>query len=76
MSREVPLSIPESEFIINALREEVRLDGRGLDRIRSLKISFGDDYGYVKVQLGKTRSVGVVFILTMFSEKVADFVIV
>ncbi|KAI9927667.1 hypothetical protein ASPWEDRAFT_119483 [Aspergillus wentii DTO 134E9] len=54
MNKEAPLSIAERDFILNALREDVRLDGREADQLRPLKVSFGDEYGHVKVQLGKT----------------------
>lgn len=57
MSREAPLSVAERDFITEALREGVRLDGREPDQLRPLNVSFGDDYGHVKVQLGKTRFV-------------------
>lgn len=57
MSRDSSLSIPESQFILEALRQNTRLDNRELEHFRPLKISFGDDYGHVKVQLGKTRFV-------------------
>lgn len=57
MSREAPLSIAERDFILDALREGVRLDGREPDQLRPLNTSFGDEYGHVKVQLGKTWSV-------------------
>lgn len=55
MSKEAPLSIAEREFILEALRQDARLDGRGVDQSRPLKISFGDEYGHVKLELGKTR---------------------
>ena len=58
-NKEAPLSIPERDFILNALREDVRLDGRKADQLRPLKVSFGEEYGHVKVQLGKTRCVSV-----------------
>ncbi|KAL4878992.1 ribosomal protein S5 domain 2-type protein [Aspergillus karnatakaensis] len=54
MNKEAPLSIAERDFILDALREDVRLDGRAADQLRPLKISFGEEYGHVKVQLGKT----------------------
>lgn len=57
MNKEAPLSIAERDFILNALREDVRLDGRQPDQLRPLNVSFGDEYGHVKVQLGKTRYV-------------------
>jgi hypothetical protein len=57
MSKEASLSVAEREFILEALQQDVRLDGRGLDQFRPLKISFGDEYGHVKLELGKTRYV-------------------
>jgi len=57
MSKEAPLSIAERDFILEALREDVRLDGRGANQFRPLNITFGDEYGHVKLQLGKTRFV-------------------
>ena len=56
-NKEASLSIAERDFILNALREDVRLDGRKADQLRPLKVSFGEEYGHVKVQLGKTRCV-------------------
>ena len=55
MNKEAPLSIAERDFIINAIREDVRLDGREADQLRPLSVSFDEEYGNVKVQLGKTR---------------------
>jgi len=55
MSKEATLSVAERDFILDALHEEVRLDGRQLDQYRPLTISFGEEYGHVKVNLGKTR---------------------
>ncbi|KAL2872578.1 exosome non-catalytic core subunit RRP45 [Aspergillus lucknowensis] len=54
MNKEAPLSVVERDFILDALRENVRLDGRSADQLRSLTVSFGEEYGHVKVQLGKT----------------------
>ncbi|BCS26326.1 exosome non-catalytic core subunit RRP45 [Aspergillus puulaauensis] len=54
MNKEAPLSIAERDFILDALREDVRLDGRKADQLRPLNLSFGEEYGHVKVQLGKT----------------------
>ncbi|KAJ5143624.1 Exoribonuclease phosphorolytic domain 1 [Penicillium bovifimosum] len=53
-SREEPLSIPERDFILEALGQNLRLDGRQFDEYRPLNISFGEEYGHVKLQLGKT----------------------
>ena len=55
MSKEAPLSVAERDFILEALRQDSRLDGRGPDQFRPLKISFGEEYGHVKLELGKTR---------------------
>ncbi|KAJ5669042.1 Exoribonuclease phosphorolytic domain 1 [Penicillium macrosclerotiorum] len=55
MSKEAPLSVSERDFILEALRQDARLDGRNLDQFRPLRIDFGDEYGHVSLQLGKTR---------------------
>lgn len=55
MPRETDLSLNESAFILQALREGVRLDGRPLDAFREPIIAFGDDFGVVDVHLGRTR---------------------
>jgi exosome complex RNA-binding protein Rrp42 (RNase PH superfamily) len=57
MSKENPLTIAERDFILEALQQNIRLDGRGVDDLRPLAISFGEEYGHVKVQLGDTRYV-------------------
>ncbi|GAD93071.1 exosome complex endonuclease 2, putative [Paecilomyces variotii No. 5] len=54
MSKEAPLSIAEREFIVEALQEDVRLDGRRFDEFRPLHISFEGEYGLVTVRLGRT----------------------
>ncbi|KAI4094643.1 MAG: hypothetical protein LQ348_000715 [Seirophora lacunosa] len=55
MPREVEPSNNERAFILEALRENVRLDGRALDAFRNIELSFGDEYGVADVQLGETR---------------------
>lgn len=55
MPREVEPSINERAFVLEALRNNIRLDGRALDTYRRLEISFGEDYGAADVRLGKTR---------------------
>jgi exosome complex component RRP45 len=54
-SKEAPLSIAERDFILEALCQDVRLDGRKADDYRPLDISFGEEYGHVNLQLGKTK---------------------
>lgn len=55
MPREADISTNEREFIQQALRENIRLDGRSFDSFRNLVLAFGDEYGVADVQLGKTR---------------------
>lgn len=55
MPREVEPSLNEREFILAALRENTRLDGRAFDAYRDLTLDFGDEYGVVDLRLGKTR---------------------
>jgi exosome complex component RRP45 len=55
MPRETDPSNNAKSFLLQALRENVRIDGRGFDEFRALDLSFGDEYGVATVQLGKTR---------------------
>ena len=55
MPREAEPSINHRAFLLQALHENVRLDGRALDAYRNLDISFGHDDGLADVRLGKTR---------------------
>jgi exosome complex component RRP45 len=55
MPREVEPSQNERSFILEALRENIRLDGRALDAFRDLELTFGEEYGSANVQLGRTR---------------------
>lgn len=55
MPREAEPSNNERAFILEALHENVRLDGRALDAFRNIDLSFGDEYGVADVQLGETR---------------------
>ncbi|KAL8949168.1 MAG: hypothetical protein Q9222_004700 [Ikaeria aurantiellina] len=55
MPREAEPSNNERAFILEALQENIRLDGRALDAYRNIELSFGDEYGSADVQLGKTR---------------------
>ena len=55
MPREAEPSNLEKEFILEALHENLRIDGRGFDQFRNVDLTFGDDYGSVTVQLGRTR---------------------
>ncbi|KIW10802.1 hypothetical protein PV08_10101 [Exophiala spinifera] len=55
MPREVEISNIERNFILEALEQGVRLDGRTLDQFRNIDLEFGDEYGTVTLRLGKTR---------------------
>ena len=55
MPREAEPSNNERTFILQALQEDIRLDGRALNAHRQLDISFGDGHGAADVRLGKTR---------------------
>ena len=57
MPREAEASINEQEFILQALQQDIRLDGRALDSVRELLVSFGEEHGVADIQLGKTRYV-------------------
>lgn len=55
MPREAEPSLNERAFILQALQEGIRIDGRPLAAFRNLELSFGEEYGVVDVTLGKTR---------------------
>ncbi|KAL5612833.1 hypothetical protein BROUX41_004085 [Berkeleyomyces rouxiae] len=55
MPREAEPSQIEKDFVLQALDEGLRLDGRTLEQYRDLDLSFGDEYGVAEVTLGKTR---------------------
>ncbi|KAF8919472.1 ribosomal protein S5 domain 2-type protein [Mucidula mucida] len=48
-------SIPEKEFVFDALKQSLRLDGRLPLEMRTPTLSFGTELGYVECSLGKTR---------------------
>jgi exosome complex RNA-binding protein Rrp42 (RNase PH superfamily) len=55
MPREAETSNVERNFILEALRQNVRVDGRAFDQFRPINLTFGEDYGTATVSLGKTR---------------------
>jgi exosome complex component RRP45 len=55
MPREADPSNVERAFILDALSQNVRVDGRALDQFRNMELEFGDEYGSVSIQMGKTR---------------------
>ncbi|CAH2300651.1 exosome complex component RRP45 [Pelobates cultripes] len=56
--KETPLSNCERAFLLQAITEKKRLDGRQTYDYRNIKITFGTDYGCCIVELGKTRVLG------------------
>ncbi|SPO02808.1 probable rRNA processing protein [Cephalotrichum gorgonifer] len=55
MPREAEPSLNEKAFVLQALEDKKRLDGRAFDEYRSLELTFGDEHGVADVKLGKTR---------------------
>lgn len=55
MPKELEPSNNERLFILEALRQGLRLDSRELDVIRPLSLTFGREYGLADVSLGATR---------------------
>ena len=55
MPRVTELSLNERNFVLQALRENIRLDGRAFDAFRDIDLTFGDEHGFADVRLGKTR---------------------
>ncbi|KAG5513578.1 hypothetical protein PMAC_001010 [Pneumocystis sp. 'macacae'] len=55
MPKDIDLSLNEKEFILEALNNNLRLDGRGFDIWRELTLTFGNSYGHVELSLGKTK---------------------
>ncbi|XP_070711197.1 exosome complex component RRP45 [Pempheris klunzingeri] len=53
--KDTPLSNCERQFLLKAIEEKRRLDGRQTYDYRKMKITFGTDYGCCFVDLGKTR---------------------
>ncbi|CCJ30637.1 unnamed protein product, partial [Pneumocystis jirovecii] len=61
MPKDIDLSLNEKEFILEALNNNLRLDGRGFDVWRDLKLNFGNSYGHVELSLGKTSFIYLIF---------------
>ncbi|KAK3366340.1 ribosomal protein S5 domain 2-type protein [Podospora didyma] len=55
MPREIEPSLNEKQFVLQALQEKFRLDGRQFDQYRPLELTFGDQYGVADVAFGKTK---------------------
>ncbi len=55
MPREPETSLNERAFVLEALQNDLRLDGRAHDAYRDIEISFDEEYGVADVRVGKTR---------------------
>lgn len=55
MPREIDPPTVQREFLLAALGERKRLDGRGLLETREVSFTFGDELGWVECRLGKTK---------------------
>jgi hypothetical protein len=55
MPREAEPSQNEKTFVLQALGEGLRIDGRKLEQFRPIAVNFGDELGVADVQIGKTR---------------------
>lgn len=55
MPRDAEQSSNEKAFILQALQQDLRIDGRALEAFRKIEINFGQDYGSVEVRMGKTK---------------------
>ena len=53
MVRKLDVNLNNKEFIVNALKENKRLDGRSLLEGRPIEIQFGKPLGSVTIKLGE-----------------------
>ena len=54
MPREIDPPTVQRDFVLAALKEGKRLDGRALFEMRNISLEFGDDLGCCECRLGKT----------------------
>ena len=57
MPRPTSPSIPEKEFLVSAIQQSLRLDGRATTAQREPELIFGAELGWVECVMGKTRFV-------------------
>ncbi|EOR00241.1 hypothetical protein E3P92_02933 [Wallemia ichthyophaga] len=55
MPRKLEVNVNNKEFIINALKDNKRLDGRSLLEARRLELEYGEGLGSVTVKLGESK---------------------
>lgn len=54
MPKEAEPSNNARAFVLAALKQNLRVDGRSLDAFRQVNLAFGDDDGLATVSVGKT----------------------
>jgi exosome complex component RRP45 len=54
-SKKDDISLNEKNFMLKAMDEGLRADGRGLYDFRNLTVSFGENHGQVMIELGRTK---------------------
>lgn len=55
MPRGLDISNVERSFILDALSQGIRTDGRGLYQFRNIDLALGEEYGTATVSMGNTR---------------------
>lgn len=55
MPRELEPPTAQKEFVLEALKQGLRTDGRGLLESRPAELIFGEELGSVECKWGKTR---------------------
>ncbi len=55
MPRGLDVSNVERNFILEAISQGVRVDGRSFDQFRKIDLEFAAEYGTATLRLGKTR---------------------
>ena len=55
MPREPDPTNIERNFLLEALQQNLRVDGRKFDELRPVDLAFGEAFGSVSLTLGKTR---------------------
>ncbi|EDO16362.1 hypothetical protein Kpol_1051p10 [Vanderwaltozyma polyspora DSM 70294] len=55
MAKDIEISTSEQKFLLEALRQNQRLDGREFDQFRDVEIDFGKEFGDATVTMGNTK---------------------
>ncbi|AMD22819.1 HHR050Wp [Eremothecium sinecaudum] len=55
MAKGIDEPLLNSKFVLDVLKQNLRLDGRAFDQFRDVDIKLGEEYGDVTVSLGRTK---------------------